>query len=100
MDFKVIFTETFLDDLGRIVRLIAADNRAAGQKLGQLLIHRCESLSFFPERHPRVRQRPELRRFVVRKYFKIFYRVRYKPPIVEVLRCWDARQEEGPEITG
>jgi hypothetical protein len=34
MDYKVIFKDTFLADLERIVRLIAVHNSSAAQKLG------------------------------------------------------------------
>jgi plasmid stabilization system protein ParE len=54
MDFKVIFKDTFLADLERIVRL------------------------------PLV------------KYYKVFYRVQPGSRTVEVLRCWDGRQESDP----
>jgi plasmid stabilization system protein ParE len=53
-------------------------------------------LSFFPERHPRVRQRPGVRRFVVKKYFKVFYRVNQETRTVEILRLWDGRQANDP----
>jgi plasmid stabilization system protein ParE len=75
MDFKVVFKEPFIHDLEQIVRWIAAENPDAARNLGNLIVDRCESLSFFPERHPRVRQRTGIRRFVVQKHFKVFYRV-------------------------
>ena len=98
MDFKVIFRDTFLDDLERIIRRIAAHNPDAALKLGEIIIQTSESLSFFPERHPKVRQRPTLRRFIVRKYFKVFYRVQHESQTVEILRCWDGRQEAEPRV--
>lgn len=98
MDFKVIFKDTFVVDLERIIRLIALHNPGAAQKLGFLIIQNGESLSFFPERHPRVRQRPDVRRFIVKKYFKIFYRVKAETQTVEVLRCWDGRQGANPVL--
>ena len=98
MDFKVIFRDTFLDDLERVVRSIAVHNPAAARKLGELVITAGESLSFFPERHPRVRQRPSIRRFIVKKYFKVFYRVRREGMVVEILRCWDGRRGIEPPI--
>jgi plasmid stabilization system protein ParE len=58
-----------------------------------------ESLSFFPERHPRVRQRPGIRRFIVKKYFKVFYRVHRETMMVEILRCWDGRRGTEPPIS-
>lgn len=96
MDFKVVFKDTFLADLERIVRLIAIHNPPAAQKLGLLIIQTGESLSFFPERHPKVRQRPGVRRFIVKKYFKVFYRVQPESRTVEILCCWDGRQESDP----
>ena len=96
MDFKVIFKDTFLADLERIVRSIAVDHPAAALKLGDLIVQTGERLSFFPERHPKVRQRPGVRRFIVKQYYKVFYRVHSGSRTVEVLRCWDGRQESDP----
>jgi plasmid stabilization system protein ParE len=96
MDYKVIFKDTFLADLERIVRLIADHNTSAARKLGDMIIQSGESLCFFPERHPKVRQRPGIRRYIVKKYFKVFYRVQPASQTVEVLRCWDGRREADP----
>src|SRR2546426_488471 len=96
MDFKVIFKVSFVEDLEGILRKIAADNPAAARKLGEVIIRMSESLNFFPERFPRVRQRPRIRRFIVKKHFKVFYRVQPNPPAVEVLRCWDGRRGSDP----
>ena len=96
MDFKVVFKDTFLADLERIARLIAVHNPDVALKLGELIIQTGESLSFFPERHPRVRQRPGVRRFIVKKYFKVFYRVNQETRTVEILRLWDGRQANDP----
>jgi plasmid stabilization system protein ParE len=98
MDFKVIFTDTFIDDLGLIVRSVAPHNAEAAQLLGENIISRAEKLNFFPERYPRVRQRPGIRRFIVKKYFKVFYRVNYDLKCVEILRCWDGRRAAGPPL--
>jgi plasmid stabilization system protein ParE len=58
MDYRVIFKETFLADLEEIVRSVAVNNPSAARKLGDMIIQSSESLCFFPERHPRIRQRP------------------------------------------
>ena len=84
MDFKVIFRDSFVEDLERIVRLIASHNPAAAGRFGELVIRTSENLSFFPERDPDVRQRPGVRRFIVKKYFKVFYRVQYESRTVEM----------------
>ena len=96
MDFQVIFKETFLVDLERMVKLMAVHNPPAARQFGDLIIKSAESLRFFPERHPRVRQRPGVRRFIVKKHFKVFYRVLSPSRTVEVLRCWDGRREFDP----
>jgi len=98
MDFKVEFKDSFVNDLEQIVRRIAAHNPDAARNLGNLIVDRCESLNFFPERYPKVRLRPGIRRFVVRKNFKIFYRVRSDVRVVEILRCWDARRRSDPRM--
>jgi toxin ParE1/3/4 len=98
MDFTVIFKDTFLADLERIVRLIAAQNPTAARKLGEVIVARGESLSFFPERFPKVRQRPGIRRYIVNKHFKVFYRVHSASRTVEVLRCWDGRRGSDPVL--
>ncbi|MEI8287825.1 MAG: type II toxin-antitoxin system RelE/ParE family toxin [Verrucomicrobiota bacterium] len=96
MDFKVIFKESFIEDLERILRKIAVDHPLAARNLGDLIIQNGESLCFFPERHPKVRLRPGVRRYIVKKYFKVFYRVQAESRTVEVLRCWDGRRESDP----
>jgi plasmid stabilization system protein ParE len=96
MDYRVIFKDSFIDDLERIVRTIGADDPFAARKFGEQTIRMSESLTFFPERHPRVRQRPHMRRFIVKKYFKVFYRIQQQSRIVEILRCWDGRRENEP----
>ena len=100
MDFKVIFRGTFIEDLERIVQSIAIHNPEAAGALGEIIIATAESLNFFPERYPGVRQRPGIRRFIVKKHFKVFYRVQHVSKIVEILRCWDGRREAEPRIEG
>jgi plasmid stabilization system protein ParE len=100
MDFKVIFRETFIEDLEHVVRAIASSNPSAARKLGESIIATGETLSFFPERYPRVRQRPGLRRFIVAKHFKVFYRVDHHSGMVEVFRCWDGRRGIEPRMAG
>lgn len=96
MDFQVIFKDSFLTDLEAIVRGVAVHNPDAALHLGNLIIQTAENLCFFPERHPRVCQRQGVRRFIVKRHFKIFYRVQHGAKTVEVLRCWDGRREFDP----
>jgi plasmid stabilization system protein ParE len=76
--------------------LIAVQSPVAARYFGELVIKMSENLAFFPERHPKVRQRPGIRRFVVKKHLKVFYRVQNDSRTVEILRLWDARQPNDP----
>jgi plasmid stabilization system protein ParE len=98
VDYKVDFKDPFLEDLERIVREIAAVNAKAARKLGNAIVAAGEAMEFFPERHPRVRQRPDLRRFIVARYYKVFYRIQHAKKTVEILRCWDGRRGAEPSI--
>ncbi|MDO8586394.1 MAG: type II toxin-antitoxin system RelE/ParE family toxin [Armatimonadota bacterium] len=98
MDYKVDFKDPFLEDLERIVREIAAVNAEAARRLGDTIVTAGEALAFFPERHPRVRQRPNLRRYIVARHYKVFYRIQHAMKTVEILRCWDGRRGAEPEI--
>ena len=98
MDFKVVFTETFCADLEEILEHIAAQDPTAARKLGDHIVDLCEGLSFFPERCPRVRQRPTIRRLMVGKHHKVFYRIKERERSVEILRLWDARRGTEPPL--
>ena len=98
MDFKVVFKDAFCDDLEQIVRDIAAENPDAARRLGKLIIRSAESLTVFPECYPRVRGFQGMRRLIVKKHYKVFYRVLPDHPVVEVLRCRDVRRGTNPGI--
>jgi plasmid stabilization system protein ParE len=98
LDYKVEFTDSFLADLEQIVRKIAEADRRAAARLGESIVFHGEALAFFPERNPHVRQRPALRRYIVARHFKVFYRVRSETRVVEILRCWDGRRGTDPTI--
>lgn len=99
MDYKVVFKPGFLEDLESVVRQIARHNPVAAQKLGELIILTAESLNYFPERYPEVRERPGIRRFIAGKRFKVFYRVHHESRSVEILRCWDGRRGSDPTLS-
>ena len=98
MDYKGEFKGPFLDDLELLVRRIAGENAEAAQRLGEMIVGAGEALGFFPERYPRLRQRPLLRRFIVGRHYKVFYRIRNDTKTVEILRCWDGRRGTEPTI--
>ena len=87
MDFKVIFGDIFLEDLEGIVGFIGAENPTAARRLGEMIVRAGESLSYLPERYPRIR------------HFKVFSRIDRGSRVVEILRCWDARRGHNPSLT-
>jgi plasmid stabilization system protein ParE len=98
MDFQVVFCEPFIEDLERIVRAIAARDPEAAKRLGEEIVRAGESLGSLPERYPMVRERPSIRRLIIKKNFKVFYRVQIEFRRVEILRCWDGRRGANPTI--
>lgn len=99
MDFKVIFQETFLQDLEALVTPIAEKNSGAAIRIGELILTKAQALAVFPERYPRVRQRPGIRRFIVNRNIKVFYTINFATKVVTVLRCWDGRRGHDPNFT-
>jgi plasmid stabilization system protein ParE len=99
MDFKVIFQNTFLEDLEGLVGPIAQNNPTAAARIGDKIITKAESLRYFPERYPRLRKRPTIRRFIIQRNIKVFYRVDAEAKAVLILRCWDGRRGDDPNLT-
>ncbi len=89
MDFKVIISQPAIDDLRSIVTYIAQHNQHAARRMGMELIRRTRVLARFPEigRHAPDADRPEVREIIYRSY-RIFYRVKARPRVVEVIRFW------------
>jgi plasmid stabilization system protein ParE len=98
MDYKVIFRDSFVADLETLLARIHTENPDAASRLGNSILRTAESLSSFPERFPRLRQRPGVRRFVMHRRFKVFYRIQREEKRGEVLRCWDGRRGTEPPL--
>lgn len=98
MGFKVIFSETFRDDLAEIIRRIARDNPEAAIRFGDLVLDLAESLQTFPERFPFVRRSERFRRLVAGNNHVVFYEVNYETQVVDVLRLWDGRRGSMPRL--
>ena len=92
MDYQVILSALALEDLERIVSHIAADEAEAALRMGTRLLDLAESLYQLPHRGSGVRQRPGVRKVVLRPYL-IFYRVNDEKRRVEVLRFWHGAQD-------
>jgi plasmid stabilization system protein ParE len=91
MGLPVILTPQSQDDLGIIVRRIAADNPERARAFGNELIDHALSIGSMPERGRIV---PELRepsvREIIHGSYRIIYEVLAEPRAVFVLRFWHA----------
>jgi plasmid stabilization system protein ParE len=98
MDYKIIFSGPAIDDLENIVRFIARDNQEEASRFGGKLIGSVRNLSKFP-RSGRVvpEQNDENVREIIFKPYRIFYRVKDKTHVVEIIRFWHAARGN-PEI--
>lgn len=96
MGWKIIFAPQALDQLEQIVRFIAQDDPTAAERFGNYLVDRAELLADFPELGVPYKKRPNVRRLFCKPYF-IYYRVRRKQQVVEVMDYWHSARCE-PKI--
>jgi toxin ParE1/3/4 len=95
MGFKVLITDSALNDLREIVEFVAKDDPRAAERLGEKLIARALSLGNFPERHAYHDERRGIRKMVLSPYL-IFYTSDPGAEIVNILHFWHGARL-GPE---
>jgi len=93
MGWKIIFAPQALEQLERIVRFIAQDDPTAAERFGNHLVDRAELIADFPELGTPYRKRPNVRRLLCKPYF-IYYRVRRKERVIEVMDYWHSARRE------
>ena len=96
MGWKVILSPWAIERLEEIVRHIARDNPDAAERLGQRLLDRVELLAEFPELGRPYRKRRHVRQLSYPPYL-IYYRLRQKAKVVEILDFWHAARRN-PEL--
>jgi plasmid stabilization system protein ParE len=89
MGWKIIFAPQALEELEQIAR----DNPDAAIRFGNYLVDRAESLANFPELGTPYRKRPNVRRLLCKSYF-IYYRVRHKKQVIEIMDYWHSARRE------
>jgi toxin ParE1/3/4 len=87
MDFKVLITESALNDLREIVEFVARDDPQAAESLGEKLIARALSLAKTPERHPLHDPQRGIRKMPVSPYL-VFYTVDRAAGLASILHFW------------
>ena len=98
MDCKVIWTDPAIEDLGEIVRYIAADDPSSARRVGDDIIRTVELLQRFPLLGPPYAPvRDGSVREVLCWNYRIFYQVSSSRRTVEILTIWHGGRNE-PEL--
>ena len=87
MDFKVLFSDQALSDLGQIIDYVARDSPEAASRLGRSLIDHVKILQTFPNVGALVPRRPGVRTLLHTPY-KIYYSIHADRKVVEILHFW------------
>jgi plasmid stabilization system protein ParE len=96
VDFKLIWTDSAIDDLGAIVRYVSSTNGPdVARSIGFEIYDRAQILKRFPEAGSVLPEKdsPYWRKLVVRSW-KIAYKVDYDAKVTYVARVWHASRDE------
>lgn len=98
MDYKIIWDDAAIYELGQIVRYIAKDNQIAAESTGRKLLQKVEILGSFP-RIGKVfskLNRDDVREMPVPPY-RVIYHIKDAERTVRILKVWHSARQE-PEI--
>lgn len=98
MDYKVIWDEEALEELGQAVRYIAQHNPGAARKTGETILKKAGALGAFPRSGKVFRKlnRDDVREIPVPPY-RIIYHVKDFERCVRILKVWHGARQE-PKI--
>jgi toxin ParE1/3/4 len=98
MDYKIIWDDEAVYELGRAIRYIAANNPIAAEKTGKTILQKAELLASFPRMGKVFSKlnREDVREIPVPPY-RIIYHVKDAEHIVRILKIWHGARRE-PEI--
>ena len=96
MDFKLIWSESSIEDLGGIVRFITRrDGSHVAQQIGFGIYDRAQLLTRHPEAGSVLAEKQDARwRKLIFKSWKIAYRIDREARVVYVVRVWHAARNE------
>jgi addiction module RelE/StbE family toxin len=91
MAFKIIWSQTAVEDLKGIVQYIALDDPNAAANLAERIIQRIESASKLPFSNRAVPERAEesIREAILKPY-RLIYQVDSDRGVIHILRIWHA----------
>jgi addiction module RelE/StbE family toxin len=98
MDYKIIWDDEAIRELGQAVRYIATDNPVAAERTGKTIFQKVENLASFPRMGKVFSKlnRDDIREIPVPPY-RIIYHVKDAEGIVRILKVWHSARRE-PEI--
>ena len=98
MDYKVVWDNEAIEELGQTVRFIAPHNPAAARKTGETILKKAGNLGAFPRLGKVFSKlnRDDVREIPVPPY-RIFYHIKDAEHIVRILKVWHGARQE-PEI--
>jgi plasmid stabilization system protein ParE len=96
VDFKLIWSESSIEDLGAIVRFIALRNGSdMARQIGFGIYDRAQVLTRHPEAGSLLEEKQDARwRKLIFKSWKIAYRIDREARVVYVVRVWHAARNE------
>ena len=98
MDYKVIWDDQAIAELGQAVRFIASNNPVAARKSGEAIFQKAGVLGSFPRLGKVYSKlnRDDVREIPVPPY-RIFYHIQDTERTVRILKIWHGARQE-PEI--
>lgn len=91
MAFKIVWSQTAVEDLKGIVQYIALDDLDAAAKLADRIIQHIEAASKMPFSNRAVPEKAEESvREVILKPYRLIYQVDANRSIIHILRIWHA----------
>jgi plasmid stabilization system protein ParE len=95
MDYKVIWDDEAIDELGQAVRFIASHNPTAARKTGETILKKAGNLGTFPRLGKVFSKlnRDDVREIPVPPY-RIFYHIKDAEHSVRILKVWHGARQE------
>jgi toxin ParE1/3/4 len=84
VDYRLVYTQKALNDLGEIIGHIAEDDPEAASRFGSSLLDHVELLTRFPRMGSAIKKRPNVRK-LVHSPFTVYYQVHDGRRVIELL---------------
>ena len=94
MDYRLLFTQTALDDLSEIIGRIAEDDGDAASRFGNALLDHVDLLTRFPRMGGPIRKRSRIRK-LLHSPVLVYYQIREDKRVVEVVHLRHGSRRPG-----